>query len=322
MSDWRIPGLPESPLFLIKSIFSPTRQALMLALLLLAQPPLASAVPPEPRLDLSAPRDYGYTMGDLIEHTLTVTVPHPYALETSFLPRPGVLDEWLDVRSVDWRAAPEDGATRYRIRITYQLFKGVRGVESAVVPPLPLRFSGPEALEVKAPEWPFTVTPLIPPNLPDESVAIRDGSPPEPLAMDSHWSRLWIYLAGAALVAGGLIWRKLGGSRRSRPFHRARRELKPWLRGPASPESYRAAARILHQALDETAGHAVFAGELDGFCAVRPAFAELRDELADFFGLSQRLFFTAPNAPVPADFPASRFVELCRRCIAAERAGR
>lgn len=309
-------------MFRIKGIHSRTRLAAISALLLLACPQAPAALP-APRVDLSAPRDYAYTMGDLIEHSLSVTVPRSYALETSFLPQPGVLDEWLEVRSVDWRAEPEGEGIRYRIRIAYQLFKGVRSVESAAVPAVPLRFSGPEPLEIKAPEWPFTVTPLIPPNQSDESVAIRDESPPEPLAMNTHWRRLWACLSGAALLAGGLGWYAWGGRGQPRPFQRARRALKPWLRGPASPESYRAAARILHQALDETAGHTVFAGELSGFCAERPAFAALRDDLADFFGLSERLFFTAPDAPIPADYPATRFAELCRRCVAAERrAGR
>lgn len=302
----------------------PTRPAYatLSILFLLAWPPLATAALSEPHVELAAPRDYGYTMGDLIEHTLSVTVPKPYALETSFLPQPGVLDEWLEVRSVDWQAEPEEGAIRYRIRIIYQLFKGVRSLESAAVPALPLRLSGPEPLEIKAPEWPFTVTPLIPQNQPDEAVAIREISPPAFLPTEAHWRRLWAFLTGATLAAAWLIWRKLAGSHGSQPFHRARRELKAWLRGPASPENYRAAARILHQALDETAGHTVFAGELNGFCTERPAFAELREELADFFGLSERLFFTAPDAPVPTDYPATRFAELCRRCAAAERAGR
>lgn len=305
----------------LESISKSIHPATILVLLLLASPSALVALP-EPRLDVSAPRDYGYTMGDLIEHTLSVTVPQPYALEASFLPQPGVLDEWLEVHSVDWQAEPEEGATRYRIHIAYQLFKGVRSVETAAVPALPLRFSGPEPLEIKVPEWPFTVTPLIPPNQPDETVIIRAELPPESLAVEGHWHRLWGCLSGAALLAGGLGWRAWGGSGQPRPFQRARRALKPWLRGPASPESYRAIAKTLHQAFDETAGRTLFAEELDGFCVERPAFADLRDDLAEFFGLSERLFFTAPDAPIPVDYPATRFAELCRRCAVAERAGR
>ena len=283
----------------------------------------ASALPaaPEPRIELAAPRDYGYVMGDLIEHTVTVSVPESYRLETAFLPRPGALDEWLDVRSADWAAERGNGEARYRIRLVYQLFKGVRGPETAVVPALPLRFVGAEPLEVKTPAWEFTVTPLIPPQLPDENVAIRDLLPPEPIATAPHWHRFWIYLAGTVAFAGWLAWRRLGGTRRARPFARAQRELKQLLRGPASSETYRAAATLLHRAFDETAGGALFAGQVERFCESRPGFAELREELTGFFAVSERLFFTVPEAPLPADYPIGRLERLCRRCAAVERRG-
>lgn len=287
--------------------------------MLLLCPLLAVAAGPEPRVELSAPRDYGYVMGDLIEHTLTVAVPEAYGLDTGYLPAPGPLDEWLDVRSVDWNRTRADGETRYRIRVVYQLFKGVRSAEKAAVPALPLRFAGPDILEAKAPEWAFTVTPLIPPALADENVAIREALPPDPLATRPHWRRLLACLAGAAAVAGFLGWQNLGWRRRTRPFGRAQRELKKLLRTPATPQSTREAARVLHRALDETAGETLFAGRIEDFCQGRPAFAALRDELRDFFELSRRLFFTSPEEPVPKDYPPARLADLCRRCAAAER---
>jgi mxaA protein len=274
---------------------------------------------PEPHVELSAPRDYGFFLGDLIEHTLTVTVPESYTLETGFLPKPGTLDEWLEVRSVNWDEHRANGEARYRIRVIYQLFKGVHSPEKAVVPALPLRFAGAEPLEAKAPAWEFTVTPLIPPQLEDENVAIRDSLPPAPVAMAPHRHRLLAYLAGALAVLGYLAWQKLGWTRYARPFARTRRELRKLLRSPASPESFRAAVKLLHRALDETAGGTLFAGQVDRFCASEPAFAEVREELTEFFALSQRLFFTAPEAPVPPDYPAARLEDLCRRCAAAER---
>ncbi len=280
-----------------------------------------SALPaaPEPRIELAATRDYGYVMGDLIEHTLTVRVPESFALETGFLPRPGALDEWLDVRSADWTSERGNGDARYRIRLVYQVFKGVRGPEKARVPALPLRFTGPSTLEANAPEWEFTLMPLISPQLPDEAVAIRDALSPEPIATAPHWHRVWIYLAGSLALAGWLISQRLGWSRRARPFARAYRELKKLLHGPVSPETYRSAVKLLHRALDETAGGTLFAGQVERFCESRPAFTEIREELVGFFTLSQRLFFTAPEAPAPADYPIARLESLCRRCAAMER---
>jgi mxaA protein len=279
----------------------------------------AAATEPAPRVEISPSRDYGYTMGDLVRQTIRVAVPEAYTLESGFLPKPGALDEWLEVRSVNWDREPGQGAAVYRIGMVYQVFKGVRGPEKATVPELTLRFSGPVPLEVKTPSWDFTVTPLIPPDLADAAVTIREATPPEPEATAPHRRRLALYLAGALAGAGWLAWQRLGPTRRARPFARARREVKRLLRSSESPENFRAAAKLIHRALDETFGGTLFAGQLDRFCAARPAFAVCRDELDGFFALSQRLFFTSPEAAVTADYPAARLVELCRRCAAAER---
>jgi mxaA protein len=279
---------------------------------------LASAAP-EPRVELFAPRDFGYVMGDLIEHTITVAAPDAYALETGFLPNPGILDEGLDVRAVHWNAIRENGETRYRIRIAYQLFKGVRAPEKATVPALPLRFRGSEPLEAKVPEWEFTVTPLIPPQLADENVTVKESLPPEPLAATPHKRRLLAYFSGIVAILGSLAWRRIGRTNRNRPFARAHRELKKRLRGPVSGDAYRAAAKLLHRALDETAGRTLFAEQVGRFCANRPAFTELQEDLADFFRLSQHLFFISPDTPAPPDYPAARLEDLCRRCAMAER---
>lgn len=300
-------------------LFFPARHAAGLLILGLAATSPASALEPAPQVEISAPRDYGYVMGDSVEHTIRVTVPESYTLETGFLPQPGALEDWLELRSVDWDRNLSGSEARYRIRVAYQLFKGVRTPEKAVVPELPIRFAGPEPLEVKAPAWKFTVVPLIPPELSDDKVAIRAALPPEPAATATHRHRLWMYLAGALAVSGWLARQRLGWKDSARPFARARRELKKLLRGPASPETFRAAATLIHRALDETAGGTLFAGRIDRFCQSHPAFAELREELAGFFALSQRLFFTSPEAPVPADYPITRLEDFCRRCAAAER---
>lgn len=291
---------------------------LPIAVLLFYQSALAIASA-EPRIERSAPRDYGYVMGDLVENTLTATLPQAYTLEAGRLPSPGALDQWLDVHSVTWDRERQGNEARYRIRIIYQIFKGVRTAEKAVVPALPLRFIGPGTLETKAPPWEFTVMPLIPPDLADETVVIREAHPPQALATAPHRRRLLAGLAGFSVVSAFLARQRLGGRRRALPFRRAQRELKKLLRAPASPETLRQAARLLHRALDETAGAPVFAGQIEGFLVQRPAFTPVRDELREFFALSQRLFFAVPEASASPEYPPSRLAEFCRRCAAAER---
>jgi mxaA protein len=281
---------------------------------------LASSAP-APRVELHAPRDFGYTMGDIVEQEIAIDAPAGYALETGLLPKPGALTESLEVRAADWDARRRDGATAYRVTLAYQVFKGVRAAETAQVPALPLRFHGPAPLETQVPAWEFTVAPLIPPQLADAAVVIRDELPPAPLPTAPHAARLLACLAGLLALLGHLAWRRFGAGHRDLPFARAQRELRRLLRASASasPDAHRAAARRLHQALNETAGHILFAEQIGGFCQRQPKFAGLREDLAGFFALSRRLFFTAPEAPAPLDYPPARLLELCRRCAAVER---
>jgi mxaA protein len=287
--------------------------------LLLLGSAIAGAAPP-PRIELATPRDYGYTMGDLVEQAVTVEVPEAYTLETGFLPRPGALDENLELRSSTWEESRHDGQRRYRITLQYQVFKGVRAPEAAKLMPWMLRLKGPAPMQAEVPEWNYTVIPLIPPALADEAVRVRDPLPPEPLPVMPHLWRVLAYGTGLLALLAGWAWRQYGATARNRPFARAYRELRRLARGPLlSGEAQRAAAKRLHRALDETAGHTLFPEQLTEFCLNRPAFAHLREELAGFFAWSRHLFFAPPELPPAANLPPPRLLELCRRCARAER---
>jgi mxaA protein len=281
--------------------------------------PLLSSAASPGRLAATVPPDRPYGMGGVLEQTLVVAVPKAYALESGFLPQPGALDDWLEVRSLDWSRETGDFETTYRIRIAYQLFKGLRTEERAVIPGLPVRFDGPEPLELRGPELPVRLAPLIPPNLPDESVGIRDEAPPELRPVAGHWRRFWLCLSAALAGSGFLAWLRLDQALRAQPFGRAHRKLARLRRGAATPEAVRTATRLIHRALDETAGETLFAGQVGAFCEARAGFAGLRDDLAGFFAASRRLFFTAPDSPPPENYSLERLAELCRRCAAAER---
>jgi len=298
-------------------MIAPRSRTFAVWFLLCAGSALAGPGPATPRLQVQPPRDFGYAMGDILEQTFTVSVPAGYALETGYLPQTGALDEYLEVRGSKWHLEQRDDTSVYQVRVAYQIFKGVRAIETATVPALPLRFQGPGPLTATLPEWRFTVAPLIAPDLADEQVTTREAQPPVALPTRPHATRLVGYLGLGAALFGLMAWRRHGS--RPHPFARAYRELRRQTWRGATPESYRAAVQRLHQALNETAGHSLFAEQLGGFCAAHPAFAELREELAGFFRLSRRVFFAAPDAPLPPDYPAARLQALCRRCAQAER---
>jgi len=298
------------------------RFKLNFGLALLLAPALACSAESMPRVEPSASRNFGYVIGDPVDYDVLITVPEGYTLETEHLPKPGALDEWLDIRAVGWTRTDENDMARYRLRLTYQVFKGIRQPEKLTVPALPIRFRGQVPLEAQTPPWEIAIAPLIPPDLADEKVEIRPSVAPEPLPARPHGLKLIAYLAGTLAVLPLLAWRhgRLPFfTNAAPPFTRALRDLRKLSRKPADAEIYQAAVKLLHRALDDTAGFRLFAGELETFLTDRPAFAELREELHRFFALSRRVFFTVPDAPVPADYPLTRLETLCRRCAAAER---
>jgi len=284
--------------------------------------PYADAAEAVRSVEVIPQRDYGIVMGEVLVSEIRVAVAAGFRLETASLPAAGsAVSDFLELREATWQAQQQAGQTVYRIRLDYQVFKGVREAETVEVPALPLRFSrGPETVEAKAPAWQFTLTPLIPARTADEDVAVRgDLPPPEPSA-SGHWRWLAACLAGLAGLWAYAAWQLgwLPFRSKAPPFARAASGLKR-LRKQPDGERWRQGVKLIHAALDETAGHSLFAGQLPKFLEAHPRYAGLAAELERFFALSDRLFF-AGNLEIPADYPWQRLEKLCRQLAAAGRA--
>jgi mxaA protein len=281
---------------------------------------------PSHRVALSAPRPFGYAMGDVIEHRITAAAEAPYALQIDFLPKPGPLSEWLEIRAVDTSVRQEHNRKYYDIAIRYQIFKGVKDSENLTIPAWPLRFRSANAsFEEQAPAWEFTLAPLIASHTKDKDVLIRPELEAVPYALAPSTRVLALSLTGILAAACYLAWwyDRLPFLRRNRgPFARALREMQSLMRRQSASESYRAALRLLHQALNDTAGETVFAGRLEDFFRHRPAFSALNERLREFFQVSRRMFFMSPASSVPEDYPLAWLEALCRECRAIERDSR
>ena len=293
----------------------------------LAFPILADSVlaePPTPihAVEISSPRDYGIVTGETFSGEIRVKMAAGYQLETATLPRPGsAVSEVLEVRAIQHDRQSLGAEDLHRIVLSYQVFKGVREAEILSVPALPLRFTGKgETVETVAPAWSFTLTPIIPGKLPDEAVSLR-GDLPMPFA-STVGHRRWL----AALLAGlgGLVvyavWR-LGlppFHRNASPFLRVARELKKRRRLDSSPANARLSIKLVHDALNEIAGHTLFSGQLPGFLQTHPEYQACAAELEQFFRVSEQLFFATDRAQVN-DFLLSRLEKLCWNLALAGR---
>lgn len=252
-----------------------------------------------------------HTMGDLIVRDIVVSTGPGIRIDSASLPTPGALSDWAEISKVETDSVDE----QTRVRITYQVFYGVRGPETAELPPLRLRFEGDGGgPDVEAPALPVSFMPLIPPGIPDEKVAIRPLRPAEILATSPYgqWLALSLVAAGAGLLY--LLWMRgllplLAGPL---PFRRACRDLQ---RTASQPSPGQAACLILHRALNETAGEALFGNGLESFIDCHPEFAGLRGELDEFFALSRRVFF-ADDADGDA---YAHCLKLARRARLLER---
>lgn len=280
-------------------------------------------LPPSVRaIELAAPRDFGYVMGEPIHHEITVKIAHPFALEADFLPQPGsAVNDWLEIRQSRWTREDQGSERIYRISLTYQVFKGVRETETVTVPVLPLRFSnGNDSTEIEVPAWNFTLTPLISPKIPDENVTLRGDLPPVENTEHPGW------LAGFSVAVIGLLvyalWR-LGlppfRAARAAPFARARQALKRLRRQPPTLDTCGTAFRLVHQAINETAGHPVFSKHLDRFLHERREFEGLREQLEAFFATSQRLFFETIGAETRPGDTLDWLDTLCQQAQRIEK---
>lgn len=264
-------------------------------------------------------------MGEVLRHVLTVRVAPGFELDVAQLPQAGsALNDDLEVREVDWsKNSNSDGAV-YQLVLTYQVFKGVRNAEVVEVPSSKLRFlNGDESIEAEVPAWNFTLTPILPPDLADEQVKLADPLPPPPLSTRPYSSvLLWLGIALLGwLVVAAWHWELPPFRRTETPFARARKGVRNLRRQPPTLENIRKAWKLVHAALDASAGHTLFQSQLAGWLDDHPQLEHARGELEAFFARSNQLFF-APDPtelPLPKDFSLDRLENLCRvlhRCSA------
>jgi mxaA protein len=297
------------------------RAAAVLVLLASAAASTAQAI-----LDYEAvePRTFGYVLGDKIRRELRFRVRSGYRLDTASLPRAGRLDRWLELAEPELRVESAGNGRRYRLVLTYQVLNAPRSPAAVTIPQQDLRLVGEgPAVTTLMPSLEITVAPLTSALGPKElsGSALQPDRRPAPLPVEARQARLaW---TGTALLALLLFaaWRRsytAAIARRNLPFANALRRLKrlPAADAPADPET---GLRIVHEALNRTAGRAVFAHNLEEFLAQRPEFASLRGDFARLFVASGRVFFADAATGAEARSELSALRDLCRRGSRIER---
>lgn len=294
----------------------PRSRLLTLATMLAAAGALAAPA----SLETAEPRAYGYRVGDTLQRRIVVHVPDGLTLDEATLPPPGRRGQAIELRSLRHDSRRDGDGRRHEITLTYQVFVAPTAVRTFEIAPFSLVLRGKpreQALRVEA--WPVTVAPLVPVEVsPRRGLGEFQPDAPVPtIDTAAHRWRLATYGALALpllLYLGAVYFVAPWWGRQRRPFALAWRQLRR-LPDAGLPHT-RTALRLLHQALNRTAGRVLLAGDVDAFIALQPRYAPLRDDLQHLFELSRRSFYADAGG---SDGDHRWLLGFCRRCRDIER---
>lgn len=277
------------------------RRARLLVFVLLA---VASPLNAQPiTLTPVPPRSFGYAVGDRIERRIEIRTAPSWSLVQTNLPRPGRLNAWFELAELALQSEKTQAETKTELRLTYQLLNSPAEPTVLLLPRLTLRFEGGgEAVEREVAPAEIFAAPLLPAAAADSTLDTpRADRKPEPIPVETLRSRLALYpLAAAVLLLSMLIARQFARRRRAGPFVRACRELRRIAHAPPDGKRAAAAMRVVHRALDETAGYSVFLDNVESLFA-SPHRAPLRERTRAFLDRSRQQFFAGAGEPLSLD---------------------
>jgi mxaA protein len=245
-------------------------------------------------------RLFGYQLGDVITQKVFIGLAPGFHFDPQSLPKNGKRAGWFMVRSTHYdEQASADGSALGKLTIDMQLVNSPNAVRSLTIPPISLKFKGPQNLVETIPSLTIDAAPLA---TGDIRTGLPDALPPRPAQfIPTEDNKL--LLDNLILVAGILsIWVIITlliqrfASRKSKPFASANTDIRRLSRLPLSPEKGQALAQRVHRAFDQTAGYRLFRENIPAFCEQLNIPQELSLSTDAFFESSQRLFFREQSA--------------------------
>jgi len=236
------------------------------------------------------PRAFGHVIGDVLtQRVLLEQDGRP--LQPGALPGTARIDLWLERRTP--RVETDEQGRRW-LAIDYQVINAPRGLTAITLPPLSIATASGAPLAL--PAWPVSIGPLTPIDVLAEGdlQALRPDRPVAALPTYAVERQLkFSLLALLAVCAAWIGWWAWRNRREAQqlPFANAWRELKR-IDDPASPEAW----RVVHRALNRSAGRVVHGASLPQLLAEAPYLRPLQPRLEDFYRESTRRFFFAESA--------------------------
>ncbi len=244
------------------------------------------------QLSLETPRNFGYTAGDIIQHRIDISIPSGTDLNTNYLPARGLLLDWLDVIDVE---IIKQSNSQYNINIFYQVSKQVKETELLEIPMFQIAaIDGTETESITVPAWQFSYYSLIPSRISDAAIIAQSAQKPEALPIQPVVMRLFTSLGAALLCLAYILWRRGSlqfWSRKTTAFQHALKNLKQFPEQASTADQIEQAFRIVHTALNQTAGETVLESQLEYFYQTHPQLTTLRSDTDQFFKQSRQIFY-------------------------------
>jgi mxaA protein len=280
-------------------------------------------------LEKNPDRSVGYTVGDILERTITLDVKKPYKLLETSLPIVGYERRYkgqiigIELRSISHTQKEHDASTTYTIHLAYQVFTNNVVAKPAALPAEIVRLiANGRVAQYRIPSWLFAISPIA--TYGDVNIQYDMSKFRGPLLLDAGPDKLRlkvlvsifaVSLLGLLYILGRRAWLpRMGG-----PFARAYRDINKLRKLPVTDTSLQTAVSRVHQSLNVTAGNSVFNDTLEAFLVKKPAFMPVKADIEQFFGLSRSVFFEHKAAHQAGESPMLWLREFCRRCRDCER---
>jgi mxaA protein len=265
----------------------------------------------------------GYTVGDVIEREVVLTIKAPYKLIETSLPITGYEKRYkgqlvgIELKSISHTKKEDAVSSRHVINLAYQVFTNNVVAKNAALGPEYLNLvntKNKQVFKYRIPSLSIAISPIaifgqvkIENNMSQFLGPLLLSADKEAQKLQASVIVFTLSLLGLLYILGLRAWLpRMGGS-----FAKAYRALRKL---PHNDAGLKQGVSQVHAALNTTATISVFSNNIDQFLALKPNFLPLKAELEQFFNLSRQLYFEPQQPDAAAQRWLQLFVRRCRDC--------
>jgi len=271
----------------------------------------------------------GYSIGDIVEREVILTIKAPYKLIETSLPIVGYEKRYrgkpigVDLQAIAHSKQEYKDYTTHKIKLNYQIFVSTVVAKNIALGPEYLNLINTQdkkdIVKYRIPILNVSTSPLAIFGQVKVENNMSPFLPPPLLSAEKEYVRLKIALGILTLsllalvyIVGQRAWLPRMGGR----FATAYRAIKKL---PDDDAGIKQAISNLHLAFNQTAGIAIFNDNLEDFLKQHPDFLPLKTEIQQFFGLSRQIYFEPDAVHGAGDAPMPWLLHFVRRCRDCER---